>query len=197
VGAGRTPTIPGNDRPLGTRYVGLDLTAAELQLAPSGSYDETVTADITSFQPRLEQAFDLVVCFQVLEHVRPLATAFDNMRRYLRPGGCLVAQFSGTFSVFGLANRVIPQWAVQRLVDKILAGHSYATFPAYYDNCWKRALDHMLQPWSHAQVVPYFAGLGYFDSRAPLRAAYLAWEEWTMAHGWDNLAPYYLVDAIR
>ena len=197
VGAGRTPTIATNERPDGASYVGLDLTAQELELAPPGSYDDTVTADVTTFQPQLEEAFDLVVCFQVLEHVRPLGAAFDNMRRYLRPGGTLVAQFSGTFSLFGLASRVVPQWAIQRLIDRILPGHSYVTFPAYYDKCWQKAIQHTLRMWSRADVVPYYAGLGYFNSVAPLRAGYLAWEEWTMAHKWHNLAPYYVVDATR
>jgi SAM-dependent methyltransferase len=177
--------------------VGLDLTAGELELAPPGSYDEAVTADVTAFQPQLEASFDLVVCFQVLEHVRPLTDAFANMRRYLRPGGCLVAQFSGTFSLFGLANRVVPQWGIQKLVDRILPGHSYVTFPAHYDRCWHQAIEQLLEPWSEAQVIPYYAGLGYFNSLAPLRAAYLAWEEWTMAHHWGDLAPYYVVDAVR
>jgi SAM-dependent methyltransferase len=197
VGAGRTPTIAPADRPPNTRYVGLDLTEAELRQAPAGSYDSTVTADVTSFQPELTEAFDLIVCFQVLEHVRPLATAFDNMRRYLRPGGSLVAQFSGTFSVFGLANRIVPQWAIQRLVNRALAGHGYMTFPAYYDRCWQTAIEDLLQPWSRVEVSPYYAGLGYFQSWAPLRAGYVAWEEWCLAHQWDNLAPYYVVDATR
>ena len=197
VGAGRTPTIAPDDRPNGSRYVGLDLTESELQLAPAGSYDQTRGADVTTFQPDLEEGFDLVVCFQVLEHVRPLGAAFDNMRRYLRPGGRLVTQFSGTFSLFGLANRVVPQWGIQRLVNRILPGHSYVTFPAYYDKCWHDAIRRLLAPWSEAEIAPYYAGLGYFDSLAPLRAAYLAWEEWVMAHQWDNLAPYYVVDAVR
>jgi SAM-dependent methyltransferase len=197
VGAGRTPTVHIDARPADTRYVGLDLTESELALAPPGSYDQTVTADVTTFRGELEESFDLVVCFQVLEHVRPLAGAFDNMRRYLKPGGCLVAQLSGTFSIFGLANRVVPQWAIQKMVDKILAGHSYVTFPAYYDRCWQSGIERLLQPWSHVDVAPYYAGLGYFDSRAALRAAYIAWEEWSMTHGWDNLAPYYVVDAVR
>ena len=197
VGAGRTPTIAVEDRPSSSTYVGLDLSATELQLAPAGSYDRIVTADVTDFQADLEERFDLVVCFQVLEHVKPLAAAFDNMRRYLRPGGHLVAQFSGTFSLFGLANRAVPQWAIQKLVDAILGGHGYATFPAYYDQCWASAIARLLERWQEFEVEPYYAGLGYFDSLAPLRAGYLAWEQWTMLHNWTNLAPYYVVDAVR
>jgi hypothetical protein len=71
------------------------------------------------------------------------------------------------------------------------------TFPAYYDKCWQGAIRPRLGAWSEVEIVPYFAGLGYFDSVAALRAAYLAWEEWVMAHEWNNLAPYYVVDAAR
>jgi 2-polyprenyl-6-hydroxyphenyl methylase/3-demethylubiquinone-9 3-methyltransferase len=197
VGAGRTPTIEPGDRPNGTRYVGLDLTAVELELAPPGSYDDTVVSDVTQYHPSLVGQFDLIVCFQVLEHVRSLASVFDNMALYLRPGGHFIAQFSGTFSLFGLANRVIPQWAVQRIVDKILSGHGYVTFPAYYDKCWQSAIEQLLAEWASVEVVPYYAGMGYFSSSPILRAGYLAWEEWTIARDWRNLAPYYIVDAAR
>jgi hypothetical protein len=96
-----------------------------------------------------------------------------------------------------MAGRVVPQWAIQKLVNRILPGHSYVTFPAYYDRCWQRAIEKLLESWSSTEVVPYYAGLGYFNSLAPLRAGYLAWEEWAMAHRWGNLAPYYIVDATR
>ena len=45
VGAGRRPTIPPANRPAGCRYIGLDLSAAELAEAPMGSYDETWVGD--------------------------------------------------------------------------------------------------------------------------------------------------------
>jgi SAM-dependent methyltransferase len=195
VGAGRTPTVQLADRPEGTRYVGLDLSGSELEEAPDGSYDDMVVGDVTDHRGNLMGSFDLIVCFQVLEHVRPLGAAFENMRSYLKPGGRLVAQFSGTFSLFGLANRVMPQRVTQKIIDKILSGHGYTTFPAYYDRCWQTAVERLLQRWPHVDVVPYYAGLGYFDAFPPIRAGYLAWEEWTMAHHWGNLSPYYIVDA--
>ena len=57
------------------------------------------------------------------------------------------------------------------------------TFPAYYNKCWSDAIQKLLHPWSKVEVVPYYAGLGYFESLAPLRAGYLAWEEFTLARG--------------
>ena len=186
------------DRPAGLTYVGLDLSRTELELAVPGSYDETVVADVADCQPSLRDRFDLIVSFQVLEHVRSLEAVLKNMQQYLKPGGHLLAQFSGTFSVFGLANRVTPQWLIQRLVDRLHDHHdSYQTFPAYYDKCWNSALEQLLRPWQSARITPYFAGLGYFEKVRPLRAGYLAWEEWIMAHEWKNLAPYYVIEAQR
>src|SRR5918992_14177 len=105
VGSGRAPTLPLLERPGDIRYVGLDISAGELAAAPAGSYDEAITGDVADFEPALERRFDLALSYQVFEHVRPLPAALENIRRYLKPGGRMVAQLSGTFSVFGVANR--------------------------------------------------------------------------------------------
>jgi 2-polyprenyl-6-hydroxyphenyl methylase/3-demethylubiquinone-9 3-methyltransferase len=195
VGGGRTPAIPPCERPEGTVYVGLDLSADELALAPEGSYDRCISSDVADFCPELEHSFDLVVCFQVLEHVRSSQAALENMHRYLTPGGHLVAQFSGTLSAFGLANRVVPQWAIQKMIDRLLGDRAYKTFPAYYDRCWYGALRRLLAGWSEVDIEPMYVGMGYFAFSRRVRATYLAWEELTVAKDWANLASYYLIDA--
>ncbi|HEX8769911.1 MAG TPA: hypothetical protein VF711_03995, partial [Acidimicrobiales bacterium] len=47
VGAGRNPSIPPADRPPKCRYIGLDLSRSELDMSPSGWYDDSVAADVT------------------------------------------------------------------------------------------------------------------------------------------------------
>jgi SAM-dependent methyltransferase len=106
-------------RPDGCTYVGLDLSRAELQVAGAAAYDETVVADVCDYRGALEGTFDLVVSWQVLEHVPDLGLALENARRYLRPGGVLVAQFSGRYSLFGFANRLLPH-RLARLALKVL-----------------------------------------------------------------------------
>src|SRR5262249_39728423 len=119
VGSGRRPSVPVERRPASCHYVGLDLSNAELALARPGSYQETWACDITIGLAELRNRFDLAVSWQVLEHVRPLAAAIDNIYSYLKPGGHLVATLSGTFSIFGLLNRIIPirlgAWTMHRL----------------------------------------------------------------------------------
>src|SRR4051812_10372097 len=47
------------------------------------------TADVRSL-PFPDDAFDLVVCFEVIEHVDEQESALDELRRVLAPGGLLV-----------------------------------------------------------------------------------------------------------
>ena len=196
VGAGAHPVLAGDQRPAGSSYVGLDLSEAELAKAPPGSYDETVVADVTVFRPEISGRFDLALSFMVLEHVERLAPALDNLRAYLRPGGRLVAQMPGAFSMAALANRVVPQGATRRLLQRTQGRDPGTVFPAHYDRCWYSALEPLLAPpWTEARIVPLFSGVFYTAFSAPLRAAYLAYEELAWRRDWRNLAPYYLITA--
>lgn len=197
VGAGRTPTFPPAARPAGCTYVGLDLSRSELEAAPPGSYHETVTSDVTAFVPRLAGRFDGVVSWQVLEHVKPLSTAIENLRTYLRPGGQLVVWFSGSFSIFGLLNRVVPDRVTPALLERVFGRPRAQTFPAHYDKCWASALTKMGGSWATFEVIPSHRGAHYLCFSRHLQAAYLAYEEWAGRNGHANLASYYLVMATR
>jgi len=197
VGAGRKPAFPPNRRPRSCYYAGLDLSASELAKAPPGSYNDTWARDIVSRCPELERRFDLVVSWQVLEHVKPLGTAIENIRSYLRPGGRFVATLSGAFSAYGLINQVVPArvgvWAMHRLLGR----DSETVFPAYYDQCWKTALERTLGRWSRFEVIPFYIGATYFAfSKTPQRA-YLRYEEWLQNGAHLNLATHYLIDATK
>ncbi len=198
VGAGREPTVPAGARPEACCYVGLDVSQRELDKAGPGAYDETLVADVTERVPTLESRFDLILSWQVMEHVKPLDVAFENLHSYLRPGGRLISQMSGTFSVFGLLNQLLPQrvglWTLTQLVGK----HPEDVFPAHYHRCWASALQQILEPWATREVVPLYVGaMPYFRFSNLLRAVYIGYEEWTWRRGHANLASYYVVDATR
>lgn len=196
VGSGRQPTILPDRRPAGCRYVGLDLSRRELDKAPPHSYDETFESDVSEYVPALAGSFDLVVSWQVLEHVKPLDRALENLRCYLRPGGRLVALLSGTFSAFGLINLVVPQhlglWAMHRLLGR----DPTTVFPAYYDRCWYSALNRTLTTWQSAKVEPLYRGAGYFAFSPAIQALYLGYESWACRSKRSNLATHYLISAV-
>jgi 2-polyprenyl-6-hydroxyphenyl methylase/3-demethylubiquinone-9 3-methyltransferase len=197
VGSGAEPTIPTDMRPEGTHYVGLDISKHELDRAPGGSYDETVVADLTGFVPALEGRFDLVVSFQVLEHVRPLDRAVENMRRYLRDGGAMVSRLSGGRSVSALLNRLIGHRGAMVLEGRLRGRDPASVFPAEYDRCTSVALRGMLSGWSEAKVIPQHTGALYFQFLRPLQALYLGYEEWAVRSGHDDAAVYYVLSARR
>ncbi|HTE84240.1 MAG TPA: class I SAM-dependent methyltransferase, partial [Dehalococcoidia bacterium] len=96
VGSGARPAVPPERRPVRCHYVGLDISLRQLHMAPPGSYDELRAGDIAVRAEDLTGQFDLALSWQVLEHVRPMAEAVENVRSYLRPGGHFVAQVSGS-----------------------------------------------------------------------------------------------------
>jgi SAM-dependent methyltransferase len=197
VGAGRRPTIQPEARPPDCHYVGLDISRTELDAAPPGSYDETWVADVTQRVPELDGRFDLILSFQVLEHVKPLDTAFENFRSYLRPGGQFVGQFSGTFSFFGLASRLIPHRLTLWLLRTFTERPTDTIFPAHYHRCWDREIRRMLRPWAMVEVVPRYLGAGYLRRIPVLQGVYLLYENWAVRTGRRDLATHYLVDAAR
>ncbi len=197
AGGGRTPTIPVDQRPAACQYVGLDISARELEAAPPGSYQRIVVGDINQEVPDLCDQFDLIVSYQVLEHVKPLEAAFANFHRYLRPGGRVVAQMSGAFSAFGVINRLVPQrlgiWALDHLVGR----PRETVFPAFYHRCSYGQLARILQPWGQWEITPRFDGAAYFRFSRVLQAAYMAYEEWALRGNHRNLATHYLVVATK
>jgi 2-polyprenyl-6-hydroxyphenyl methylase/3-demethylubiquinone-9 3-methyltransferase len=197
VGSGRRPALDPATRPPGSRYAGLDISASELQLAPPGSYSDHVVADITQPVEQLRGQFDLIVSWQVLEHVRHTDRALDNLRGYLRPGGRLVAILSGRFSIFGMLNTVIPAGTGVWLMKHLLRRPPDSVFPAHYDRCHATALQRELGDWAAAEVRPIYQGGSYFNFCLPLRSAYFGYENWAERSGRANLATHYLIVSER
>jgi SAM-dependent methyltransferase len=197
VGSGAFPTVPIADRPPGCVYAGFDLSFTELQRAPSGSYDEYWVADVSVRVPALDDRFDLVVSCNLLEHVQPIDRAFENLRAYLLPGGRLLAVFSGSFSVFGILNRIIPRRVGVKLMERLLGRDPKNVYPACYDRCSYDEIVKMLNRWERAEVVPLYLGAEYFNFSSALRSSYLWYENWAWRTRRRNLATHYLVNAVR
>ncbi len=197
AGGGRDPTVSVDQRPPGCHYTGLDISYSELAGAPKGSYDEVVVADIIQPVPALQARFDLILSFQVLEHVEPLEQALANMATYLRPGGRLIAQMSGKYSIFGIVNDIIPEAVKMRLLVDVLGRTRESIFPAFYHHCWFNALEEMLRHWRTVEIVPLWLGANYLHFLRVLQASYIVYEEWALRSGHHNLATHYVVDAVR
>jgi SAM-dependent methyltransferase len=197
VGSGVEPTIHPDERPEGTHYVGLDVSQAELDAAPAGSYDESMVADLTTFDPALEESFDVIVSFQVLEHVKPLDVAIENMRRYLKPGGTMVHKFSGGRSLFARLHRMVPFRLAVWIETTLRSREAESMFPTHYDRCNYTDLERMTASFSKVTIVPQYTGAMYLKFLRPLQALYLAYEERIARRDRRDLAVYYLLSATR
>lgn len=196
VGAGRYPTLAPADRPSACSYVGLDIEAEELDAAAPGAYDEGVVADITKPLNR-DGEFDVIVSWQVLEHVSPLSAAVENLRAALRPGGTMLAQLTSSNAAFALGGRVLPPRARVWLATHVLGHAEEEKFETRYDRSSYKALERMLSDWSAVQIVPFYRGAPYFRFWRPVQRAYLAYESAIERRRRKNLATHYLVVATR
>lgn len=193
VGAGRLPTIDPGQRPADCHYVGLDIVAGELSAAPEEAYDETCVGDITRFDARLATRFNVVTGCHLLEHVRPVPVALENIHRYLQPDGRLGMLFACTFSAHALANRILPE----RLGAPLLDRAPDSKFPAVYDHCWPAALRAAMTEWSSVETIPLFLGAHYFARWPLLQRGFLHYERWAQELGLEPLASHLLLLARR
>lgn len=196
IGAGRAPTIPPADRPEGCRYVGTDIDPEELAAAPPGAYDLAIPADATKPLP-IDEQFDLILSWQVLEHVGSMQGALDACRDALAPGGTLVAMLSGAHAAFALLARVMPHRVRVMAMSRLLGSHEEEKFPTTYDACTDRELRDLLAGWSSAEVIPFYRGGSYFLFSRPLLRAYLAYENTLARRDARNWATHYLIVATR
>jgi SAM-dependent methyltransferase len=197
VGGGRRPAIPRAMLPPDVRYVGMDLSRRELARAPDGTYDEMIEADIVEPVAALASSFDLVVSWQVLEHVRSMRAALENVRSYLAPGGRFVAQLSGGRAVFALVNRAVPHAIAAKGMKVLLGREPETVFPAPYDGCTYSSLGRLLSDWSRVQIEPRFRGAQYLEFAKPVQWAYVKAEDALVRGRRFDLATHYLVVADK
>lgn len=105
------------------RVTGIDIS--ERQLRRNAHLVRSIVGDIQT-HPLEPEAYDAVVCWNVLEHLDRPGAALENMLRALRPGGLLVVAVPNPWSLKGWATRVTPHrfhvWVYRRVFGYERAG---------------------------------------------------------------------------
>jgi len=100
----------------GDHVTGIDISAEQLERNPALA--EKIHGDLESY-PLPPQAFDLVISWDVLEHLPAPERALENLARALAPGGLLILALPNRDSLKGLVTRLTPHrfhvWAYRRL----------------------------------------------------------------------------------
>jgi SAM-dependent methyltransferase len=124
--------------------IGLDLDETALAARTKNKNDlhRAIVGDLRTADIETE-AFDVIYCAFVLEHVSGAKMVLDNFARWLRPGGVMILRVPDRDSVHGFLARVTPHW-VHVLYYKLAwrlkeAGKpGFPPYPTYYDEVVSR-----------------------------------------------------------
>lgn len=89
------------------RSVGVDISQA--QLDKNKMIQEKILGDIQT-HPLPPDTFDLIICWNVIEHLSHPQQALRNFSATLKPGGLLVLGFPNLISFKGLVTKFTPFW---------------------------------------------------------------------------------------
>ena len=106
-----------------THVVGIDIS--EAQLNKNQYLAEKILGDIERYELPAEE-FDVVVCWNVFEHLPHPERALAGFARTIRPGGLVILALPNALSVKGLLTKFTPfrfhVWVTRYLVGRRLAG---------------------------------------------------------------------------
>ena len=140
--------------------IGIDLSTEDLKIAKSRIKDFTVTdtnksscafgvGDIQSL-PFTDNAYDAVICSEVLEHLESLDNAVSEIVRVLKPGGVLAVSVP----------RFIPElicWKLSSEYSKTPGGHVRIFRQKYLKQLiLKESVSYTSFHWAHALHSPYW-----------------------------------------
>lgn len=121
------------------RLVGVDLNAESIRLRQEtmNDLDEVIIGDLRTV-PLDPEAYDVVFCSFVLEHVEDAQGVLDRLIATLRPGGLLLLRVPDRDGVYGWLARHTPHrshiWYKRYIRGSKLAGTpGYGPFPVVYD----------------------------------------------------------------
>jgi 2-polyprenyl-6-hydroxyphenyl methylase/3-demethylubiquinone-9 3-methyltransferase len=173
VGGGKHPAIStARKTALDLTVIGVDISQAELDAAPPGSYDSRICADVTWFIG--DGNADFVISSALLEHVTDVAGAFRCVATMLKPGGTALLFVPCRNSLAARINLLLPQTFKQRLVRFLFPEMRNAIgFAAYYDRCTPRQITELAARNGLVceKLALYFSS-GYFTVLLP---AHIAW----------------------
>jgi SAM-dependent methyltransferase len=91
--------------PTDAYVVGIDVAADQLER--NTSIQEKILGDIQTY-PLPSRSFDLILCWDVLEHLPRPVPALENFVRALAPGGLLLLAGPNVFSLKGFVTKITP-----------------------------------------------------------------------------------------
>lgn len=133
-GHGTWVLMPYRDRI--SRLVGVDVAPADGRQA---TLDDFVMADLGRI-PLKDGSFDVVFCWDVVEHLARPKAAFSEFRRLLQDDGVLIVKTPSLLSPLMLASRLSPTFIHKKLKGGLLGQQQDDVFPTLYRSNTPRRL---------------------------------------------------------
>lgn len=140
VGGGKSPLIDADvKQSYALHIIGIDIDQEELDRAQPGLYDETICADITTFQGQGDG--DMIICQTLLEHVQDTEATIGAIAGILKPGGMALLFVPSRNALFARLNILLPHDLKRRILFGIYPERAVKQgFRAYYHRCTPRAM---------------------------------------------------------
>jgi len=119
--------------PAGAVLNGIDISPQSA--ARNTTLTDILIGDVQTY-PLPRRAFDIVICWELLEHVPDPLAALSNLIAATKPGGYIVLAFPNRTSLKGLVTRLSPHglhvWLLRQFWGQKNAGRpGFAPFPTY------------------------------------------------------------------
>jgi ubiquinone/menaquinone biosynthesis C-methylase UbiE len=84
--------------PISLKRIGIDLSLPALRYANRDCRTDAMFVNASVYElPLQDESVDIIICLEVLEHLREDNKALEEIRRILRPGGRLIISLPGEF----------------------------------------------------------------------------------------------------
>lgn len=108
--------------------IGLDVSAEDLER--NNAIDQRIIGNLETF-PLESQSFDIVLCWDVLEHLQHPRQALGNLCQTARKGGLLVLAGPNALSFKGMATWITPYWFHRIFYRAFVKGPHEPPFKTY------------------------------------------------------------------
>ncbi len=145
VGAGKvTPYAAGLEHQPGRRLIGVDVLEADM--AENRALDERIGLDLMGSDWPFDSNVDVLTSRMVLEHLADTQLFADKVATALSPGGRTVHLFAGRYSLFAIANRLLPERVAQRVLFTLRPSSAdCGGFKTYYDKTHPSAIQQVFE----------------------------------------------------
>lgn len=118
--------------PDGMQIVGIDISAEELEI--NELVGEKIVGDIQEYDIG-EETFDMIICWDVLEHLPRPDAALSRFGRAIRPGGAIVLGFPNVRSIKAKVAKHTPhrfhEWIYRQIYGDKYGQPGIRVFPTY------------------------------------------------------------------